>query len=122
MGEKLIKARLEETESIEETLELEQTEWMNCAQTIPKTKIQNQINQLVNKNFDWETVKANYTLEELERMPNWIIKQKEIDQTEELYVLEDVDINKLNKYQKFTYNIVKLFKESKKQLFAILLG
>jgi hypothetical protein len=122
MGEKLIKARLEETESIEETLELEQTEWMNCAQTIPKTKIQNQINQLVNKNFDWETVKANYTLEELVRKPNWIIKQKEIDQTEELDVLEDVDINKLNKYQKFTYNIVKLFKESKKQLFAILLG
>ena len=117
-----MKVRTETSDVVEEEIPLEQNEWMDCAQSIPKTKSQDKITQLVDKNFDWESVKIKYTQEELDRMPNWIISQKEQDQSENLEPIDDVDINKLNKYQKFTYDIVKLFKTSKEQLFIILLG
>ena len=123
MGKKLSTIRSEVREEIDEVLDLEQTEWMSCAQIIPKTKIQTNISNLVNTNFDWETIKLKYTDEQLEKMPDYIKRQKENFELENAQVvLDDVDFNDLNKYQKFTYDLVKIFKEEKKQLCMILLG
>ncbi len=55
-------------------------------------------------------------------MPNWISRQQEIDNSIETEQVDEIDINQLNQYQRFTYNMINKFNNEKKQLLMILLG
>lgn len=63
---------------------------------------------IVNTNFDWQSVKSKYSIEELDKMRNWIDNQKvllsdEIDVT----TTDDVNPDDLNTFQRFTFNIIR---------------
>ncbi len=98
---------------------------MSIAQEMPKTIAQTALKSLVTKkqNNHWKTVKNKYTNDQLDQMPNWLIEQREIDNE----IIENnnnssINISDLNKYQKFTYDIVDKYKKDNKQLLMILLG
>lgn len=55
-------------------------------------------------------------------MPNWINRQQEIDMSINTREEDDIDIDKLNQYQRFTYNMINKYNNEKKQLLMILLG
>jgi len=55
-------------------------------------------------------------------MPNWINRHQEIDMSINTREEDDIDIDKLNQYQRFTYNMINKYNNEKKQLLMILLG
>jgi len=95
---------------------------MECAQQIPKTKAQNMYEALKDKNYDWKQVRNKYTLEQLESMKTWLNETKNNDPNNYNNQESYTDFQKLNKMQRFTYDIVKQYKEEDKQLLMILLG
>jgi hypothetical protein len=95
---------------------------MLCAQQAPKSVYQEQFDKLIDKQYDWNQVKQNYSKVQLESMPNWISRQQEIDNNIETEQVDEIDINQLNQYQRFTYNMINKFNNEKKQLLMILLG
>ena len=122
LGNKLQQVRLDQPEIEEEEVELEQTVGMECAQQIPKTKAQNMYKSLRDKNYNWNQVRDKYTTQQLESMKTWLADSKLNDPTILNNNEEHADFNKLNKYQRFTYDIVKKHREENKQLLMILLG
>jgi hypothetical protein len=86
---------------------------MLCAQQAPKSVYQEQFDKLVDKQYDWNQVKHNYSKVQLESMPNWISLQQEIDNSIET---DEIDINQLNQYQRFTYIMIKKFNNKKKTI------
>ena len=98
---------------------------MICAQIMPKTKYEQQLANLVNKNIGnfWLTIREKYSNQSnhLESMPDWLNTTKLNDNSPINDQLNIVDLSNLNKQQKFTYDIVKKFKDEKKQLLMILL-
>jgi hypothetical protein len=95
---------------------------MQCAQQIPKTKAQNIYDSLKDKNYNWSHVREKYTTDQLESMKTWLAEAKLNDPLNCNENAEFADFEKLNKYQRFTYDIVKKHKEEEKQLLMILLG
>lgn len=99
---------------------------MSCAQQKPKTKTQNKLSALADTDIGnhWNNIKNKYSQEQLELMPEWLKNKKNEEQsdTEEHNELQDVNPDDLNKYQRFTYDLVIKFKNEKKQLLMILLG
>lgn len=99
-----------------------QTEGMMCAQQLPKSMYSEKFDKLVDKEYDWNQIKHNYSEIQLESMPNWINRQQEIDMSINTREEDDIDIEKLNQYQRFTYNMINKYNNEKKQLLMILLG
>jgi len=120
----LISVRNEDPDDFIEPEILYQTEGMICAQIMPKTKYEQQLANLVNKNIGnfWQTIREKYSNQYLESMPDWLNTTKLNDNSPINDQLNIVDLSNLNKQQKFTYDIVKKFKDEKKQLLMILLG
>lgn len=96
---------------------------MECAELMPKTTQKIDESNIVDKNFDWKTINLNYSNEEIEKMYNWVNLQKQIiNEKEDTTEMPIVEPEQLNKYQRFAFDIIKQFKEEKKQLLMILLG
>jgi hypothetical protein len=86
----------------------EQLEWMECAQQMPKmTAAQNKLHSLIDKNFDWVALRHKYSLQELDSMPSFIARHKQLECVAEIEALPDVEPEQLNQYQRFAYNIIK---------------
>ena len=98
-------------------------EWMKLSSAMPQ--LIDKYNNLTNSNYEWSKSRENYSDEELYKMINWIDAQKTLANEAEMdeeNVIFDADPNKLNKLQRFTYNLIEKFKLDKKQLLMILLG
>ena len=82
---------------------------MDFAQQIPesKNKQSDKLNQLINNNFNWIPIRDKYSSSELDNSDVWLKNEKEKDDLLDNITYQDIDINKLNKYQRFTYNLVK---------------
>jgi hypothetical protein len=102
--------------------ELEQTEDMIALSDMPQTTL-DRFNNLIENDYDWNSIREKYTEEQLLEMKTWLNKQVESDKDRpETYFNSNVDPSKLNKYQRFTYDLIKEFSEKKEQLLLILLG
>ncbi len=70
--------------------------------------------------------RENYSSDELLQIIGWIDKQKTLAAHEEIdednISFFSVDIDKLNKLQRLTYNLIEDFKLKNKQLLMVLLG
>lgn len=90
---------------------------------MPKTKIQNQMEGLINHNYNWQIIRDKYTLDQLNQMSYWLSIEKEKDKDlNEDEIIDDVNPSQLNKCQKFTFNLIDKFNNEKKQMLMILLG
>ena len=95
------------------------TEGMMCAQQLPKSMYSEKFDKLVDKEYDWNQIKHNYSEIQLESMPNWINRQQEIDMSINTREEDDIDIEKLNQYQRFTYNLINKYNNEKKHILRI---
>jgi len=120
---RLSEVRFEHPDPVEPDLAVAD-EWMKLSSLMPNTI--DKYKDLTSSNYDWSKSRKNYSLDELLRLSGWIDKQKTLAAHEEL--AEDnisfatVDIEKLNKLQRFTYNLIEDFKLKDKQLLMVLLG
>ena len=80
------------------------------------------LDSLVDKSFDWVKIRDKYTPEQLNEMPYWLNNEKLKEETGRIMLQEPIDITKLNKYQRFTFDLVQHFTDKNKQLLMILLG
>ena len=87
---------------------------MKAASDMPKTKNKNNISNLIDLNYDWATIRNQYTNNQLETMKNWLEHQIVLDPGQD--ILENVNPNQLNKYQRFTYDLIDKFNKEKKNL------
>ena len=113
-----------EEREIEEPVTLHQVDWMDCAQQLPKTKnlMHQKLNELANKNYNWNNIRKKYTKTELDSMSGWLLNKKAEQEINNILETENVEPENLNKYQRFAFNMVKDFEEKKTQLLLILLG
>jgi hypothetical protein len=81
---------------------------------MPKTKNKNNISNLIDLNYDWATIRNQYTNNQLETMKNWLEHQIVLDPGQD--ILENVNPNQLNKYQRFTYDLIDKFNKEKNNL------
>ena len=114
----------EEEPEPEQTILLEQSDWMDCAQQQPKTKNKSQKNleDLADKDFDWNSIRKKYNKNQLETMQTWLLNKKTEEEINEIIAEENVNPDNLNKYQRFAYDLVKDFQDKQNQLLMILLG
>jgi DNA replication protein DnaC len=66
--------------------------------------------------------KNNTTNNQLETMKNWLEHQIVLDPGQDILENVNVNPNQLNKYQRFTYDLIDKFNKEKKKLLMILLG
>ncbi len=123
LGDTLNSIRTEPAEQYFEE-EITQDNWMEIGSDCQETEIDTKFENLIDVNTNWELIRANYSNEELDRMINWIKKQKTSLNlpANETNTLPDVDPEQLNTLQRFTYDLVNVFKITSKQLLLILLG
>ena len=91
LGTKISSVRLEELK-IEEPVTLHQVDWMDCAHQIPKTKnlMHQKLDELANKNYDWNNIRKKYTKTELDSMSGWLLNKKAEDEINFLLFIKQI--------------------------------
>lgn len=112
---------LEEKETTENP-EYKKTEWQMLCEINPYNQESELIqDSITDKQFDWKTRMSYWSNDDVKLMVNWLDSQKD-----QLDVILDpcpaVRKEKLNKMQRFAYDIVEDFNENNKQLLMIMIG
>jgi hypothetical protein len=120
LAEELKRIRKDPLSQEIEQLNYMQSEWMELAEIMPEIEtIDSENDPIIDKDFDWLSLKNCFTNSELDLMDGWIEKMKNETQFQELEY-EKILPNQLNKEQKFAYNLIKNFNEKNEQILLII--